>query len=66
MTDRDIEKEANIFAVCLLIPRDMILKDLQKPIDLTSDDWINMVCKKYQVTPAMVAFRLAILNHKIK
>lgn len=64
MTDRDIEREAHIFAVCLLMPRQLILEDLKQPIDLGSDEWIKYMCKKYQVSTTALVFRLSLLKHK--
>lgn len=65
MRDRDVEREANIFAFCILMPREMILKDLEQPIDLGSDDWVKMMCKKYHVTPTALMFRLRLLKLKL-
>jgi len=63
------EYEANVFAVCLLIPRDEIIKDLEKTTfdlgDEKSED-LKRLCKKYGVSTIAMAFRLSILNKNTK
>lgn len=64
ITNRDIEKEANIFALCLLMPREMILKDLAKGVDLSSDEDMKRLCKKYEVSATALAARIGLLKLK--
>jgi Zn-dependent peptidase ImmA (M78 family) len=59
------EYEANVFAVCLLIPRDELIKDLENTSDEKSED-LKRLCKKYGVSTTAMAFRLSILNKNKK
>jgi Zn-dependent peptidase ImmA (M78 family) len=63
------EHEANVFAVCLLIPRDELLKDLETmEFDLgdeKSED-LKRLCKKYGVSTSAMTFRLSILKQTSK
>lgn len=63
------EHEANVFAVCLLIPRDEILKDLETmTFDLGDEKGndLKKLCTKYGVTQAAMTFRLSILRQTSK
>jgi Zn-dependent peptidase ImmA (M78 family) len=63
MKDDSIEKEANIFAVCLLIPKDLLLKELErKPLDLGDDTRLKELCKLFGVTTAAMTFRMSLLK----
>jgi len=65
MKDRDVEKEANIFAVCLLIPADLLRKELdRKPLDLGDDKRFKELCKLFDVTPAMMTLRMSLMKIK--
>lgn len=59
-----LETEANVFAVCLLIPKEFIKRDLANGLDLTDDTQFKKLCNKYQVTPAMMTLRLSLLKLK--
>lgn len=63
--NRWMEDEANVFALCLLMPRDMIIEDLKEPIDLTDDSRIKAICKKYDVSVAMLIARMKLLKKSI-
>lgn len=63
------EYEANVFAVCLLIPRDELIKDLETmEFDLGDEKGkdLKKLCAKYGVTQAAMAFRLSILKSNSK
>jgi len=64
MKDEDVEKEANYFALCLLMPRDMIMADLAKGVDLSSDKDMKRLCEKYQVSATALAVRISLLKLK--
>jgi Zn-dependent peptidase ImmA (M78 family) len=57
---RDIEHEANIFAMELLMPTDFLLKDLKAMggIDVSDDDGVAKLAKKYHVSQALMALRI--------
>jgi len=63
-TDID-EKEANLFAAELLMPKSFVEKDLEKvgPVDLMDEKTIKKLAEKYQVSPHAFAFRLAYLGY---
>jgi Zn-dependent peptidase ImmA (M78 family) len=59
------EKEANLFAAELLMPRSLLTQDVRKigRIDLLyNEDIIRELAKKYKVSVAALTFRLANLN----
>lgn len=63
------EYEANVFAVCLLIPRDELIKDLETmTFDLGDEkgEDLKRLCKKYGVSTSAMAFRLSILKQNSK
>ena len=63
MNDKDIETEAHIFAVCLLIPGDMLREELRKkPLDLGDDKRFKELCKLFDVTPAMMTLRMSLMK----
>lgn len=56
----DIEAEANIFAMELLMPTDFLLRDLKQigGIDLADDVQITKLAKKYRVAVSLMAIRI--------
>jgi Zn-dependent peptidase ImmA (M78 family) len=56
----DIEHEANIFAMELLMPREFLLKDLKAMggIDVSDDDDVAKLAKKYRVSQDLMAIRI--------
>lgn len=56
----DIEHEANIFAMELLMPTDFLLKDLKAMggVDVSDDGDIAKLAKKYRVSQALMAIRI--------
>lgn len=72
-SDKQIRKrqeyEANVFAVCLLIPRDELIKDLETmTFDLGDEKGndLKKLCAKYGVTQTAMTFRLSILKQTSK
>lgn len=59
------EAEANAFAIELLMPREILLKDIAKMapkgIDLESDPVIAKLAKRYQVSEQLMTVRLVLL-----
>ncbi len=63
--DEQQDYEANVFAVCLLMPKEKLLKEINKDggLDLAGDNKrINEVCKIFGVSQQALAFRLSILK----
>ncbi len=55
---RQIEREANQFAMELLMPTAFLLKDLRRGVDIESADDIHKLAKKYGVSDALMAIRI--------
>lgn len=61
-----LEREANYFALALLMPREMFKAELAKTkMDLVSDDPINELAKRFGVSTTAVAVRMSMLKLKI-
>ncbi len=60
MNRDDMEREANYFARCLLMPRDFVLADLKLAggMDICDDDAVKVLAKKYGVSISMMALRI--------
>lgn len=57
--------EANVFAVCLLIPKDKLIEELDKmEFDLGDEknNDLKKLCKTFGVSVQAMAFRLSILK----
>ncbi len=62
------EKEANAFALAILMPKEMFLKELKKTkMDLSLNDDLLMkkLAKKFQVSQTAVVFRMVMLKEVI-
>jgi Zn-dependent peptidase ImmA (M78 family) len=59
------EIEANVFAAELLMPAGFLARDLreQEAIDLSKEDELDRLAKRYQVSPQAMTFRLANLGY---
>lgn len=66
MQKKELESEANLFAILLLIPEKFIREDLANGIDLTDDKAIKELCKKYDVSLVTMTKRISLLNLKYK
>jgi len=61
-----VEREANYFALALLMPRDIFKRELDNTVmDLASDEPIKELANKFGVSITAVAVRMCMLNHKI-
>jgi len=61
--DNILEAEANYFAMCLLMPAQMVKDEVKKlTIDITSDETVKVLAKKFDVSLTMMAIRLAQLK----
>lgn len=55
------EKEANLFAMALLMPEDLVRQEVSKmntPLDLCDDKSIKRLADKFKVSKALMAVRL--------
>jgi Zn-dependent peptidase ImmA (M78 family) len=59
----DLEREANIFACCLLMPKKLIEQDLKNGFDLGNDDMALKLAKKYGVPLNALIYRIYLLNN---
>lgn len=59
----EMEREANIFACCLLMPKALIEEDMKKGFDLGNDDMVAKLAKKYDVPLNALVFRIYLLNN---
>jgi Zn-dependent peptidase ImmA (M78 family) len=58
-----IEKEANYFAMCLLMPAHLVKQEVAKlTIDLTDDTAIKSLAKTFDVSMTAMALRLSQLK----
>lgn len=67
----DEEEEANYFAMCLLIPEDLLRADIARSgklaFDLVDEPLIGQLANRYQVTPQLMLLRLIDLGYfKVK
>jgi len=65
MTDKE-EAEANLFAMCLLIPEDMLRADLKRlgiiAFDIEEDAQIAKLAERYGVSQQLMVLRLVDLK----
>jgi Zn-dependent peptidase ImmA (M78 family) len=68
MSTEKQDAEANHFAMCLLMPKNLVFKEVQKMggIDLCDDAPLKELAKKFGVSVAMMAVRLGQLYPKLK
>lgn len=52
------EAEANLFAMALLMPEELVRKELAKGIDIAEDEEIKKLAKKFQVPIGLMAIRI--------
>lgn len=64
-TEAEQEREANQFAICLLMPAHFIAHDLfgHPPLDLCEDKRIKWLAKRYGVSEQMMTARLKELGY---
>lgn len=60
MSRDDMEREANYFARCLLVPKSFLMADFKAcgGIDVCDDDQARMLAKKYGVSITVMAIRI--------
>lgn len=67
MKEKEIEKEANQFALAILMPKKMLFNEMRKyDFDLSdpSDDALNKIASKFQVSLNALVIRIAGFNQK--
>ena len=57
MTKEEMDHEANYFAMCLLLPKDLVLKEV-KQLDLCDDDGLKRISRKFGVSLTLMVLRL--------
>lgn len=62
--DKKIEQEANTFACLLLMPKELIQKDLENEIDLAEGNFFIELAKKYDVPLNALVYRISLLKNK--
>lgn len=65
LEDKQMDHEANIFALCLLMPKDLFLEELKKyEFDLgdNKDTALKELCKTFGVSQQAVLARLSMLK----
>jgi Zn-dependent peptidase ImmA (M78 family) len=62
--DTDIEAEANYFAMCLLMPEDILRREIALigPVSLVDDEQTAKLAKKFGVSITLLMYRLANLG----
>lgn len=53
-----MEREANLFAMELLMPEAWLRKDVTAPLSLMHMDRVETLAERYDVAPALMAIRL--------
>lgn len=63
--NREMEREANVFAMLLLMPKQLLIKEIETGnLDLSSDEGLLMLAKKFNVPLTAMAFRIGLLRRK--
>lgn len=59
------EAEANLFAMCLLIPKELIRRDMaiMGPLNVDGDDRVKKLARRYNVTEQLMVNRLTRLGY---
>lgn len=59
-TNAEMDAEANYFAMCLLMPEDLLRREVQKlqPLDFSDDRKIKKLADKFKVPQACMLIRL--------
>lgn len=61
MNNKELEREANLFALFLLMPADLLVEEVEKSqLDWTDNKGIKELCKKFDVSLTALTVRL---NH---
>ena len=59
MNEADQEREANVFAMELLMPEFMVRREARLPLDAESDPEVKRLAKLFQVSVQLMTIRLA-------
>lgn len=65
LTEEQKEREANAFALAILMPKEMFLKELMKMKSMEDDLIIKKLAKKFQVPKTAVVLRITMLGKVI-
>jgi|GEM_PF-5792145 len=60
-----MEKEANHFALCLLMPKDMFIAEYRKLKNMKEEDRVEELAKVFQVHPYHVVVRITTIPELI-
>jgi Zn-dependent peptidase ImmA (M78 family) len=64
LTAQEMEEEANLFAIELLMPAFMLERDLAgKALDVESDKLVDELAGRYKVSKQLMVMRLAMLGY---
>lgn len=73
MNDTAIEREANYFAMCLLMPENLVRQEVQKlarskrhSIDICDDQWVKELAKQFRVPITLMAIRIGQVFPELK
>lgn len=62
-TNKELEAEANYFAMCLLMPEDLVRREVANmEIDLADNNFLKELSKKFAVPETAMAVRLSQLR----
>lgn len=66
MRANDVEREASLFALFLLMPKDLLLKEIDKlgGLDYADDTKMKSLCKTFDVSMTALAVRISYLKFK--
>lgn len=63
MNNKKMEREANLFAMLLLMPKQLLIKEIKAMnLDLSSDEGLIMLAKKFDVPLTAMAVRIGLLK----
>ena len=59
------DNEAYIFALCLLMPKDLFIIEVEKlkPFDFCDNSKLKQLAKTFEVTELMITARMQMLNY---
>lgn len=62
LTEIKQEKEANAFAAALLMPKELVFKELYREQGLTENELIEFLAKRFEVSVPAMTYRISDLN----
>lgn len=67
ISSRELEREADYFALALLMPTNLFLEELRKAkLDYGDDQPLIELAKKFDVSLTMVCVRMSMLKNQLK